>query len=508
MVNSKQLCLGGGLFLVTLPLLVNGQASVPATPPAKKFNSQPVGLQPDPTKDLPRCVTSAPDGYSGKGGCFVEIDRNNPASPTTLIVRGNNNVTIRVVHARGNEVITFTPVTTQVAPVDVAGTFLKNAITPLQGLVGSARVIPGPFALFRENAVPVVNNDPIAIGLNNSLKAVQKVLSDMADATAHLSCLEGYKVVVGTVGTYSCSSDTLTPDTFEEARQTTIEAMRNAAQATLPTATLKDLETQIAADVKTSSGMTGDDKTKLLAMDDIYQSTDTLLSSVISDTQKAQATMFETAQQLNATATAPQTAYFPIKQLGNYNSIVTIAAQEVISKTTTTLATVTINWQANHWIISTGIMFSSLKVQTFTAANLVKNGQPVLDATTQKNITVAQNSYTRPTVVVPLVMANYRLGFLSHFPLENKCPNHCAILLSGGVGLNVPQKNAEFAAGPSFQIGSVIVTPAFHIGRYTDLTNGIGVGTILGINPPSPLPTSSTWTTKFGIAVSWALPFQ
>lgn len=38
---------------------------------------------------------------------------------------------------------------------------------------------------------------------------------------------------------------------------------------------------------------------------------------------------------------------------------------------------------------------------------------------------------------------------------------------SGGVGLNVTQRDAEFGLGPSFQFGSVLLAVGTHIGRYT-----------------------------------------
>ncbi len=111
-------------------------------------------------------------------------------------------------------------------------------------------------------------------------------------------------------------------------------------------------------------------------------------------------------------------------------------------------------------------------------------------------------------MVFPLVMANYRLRHLSNYPWENKCPNHCAFLLSGGVGLNLTSKTTDFAAGPSFQIGEVLFTTAAHFGRESVLTSGVTVGSELGSSPPSPLPTANTWRTGFGFAVSYVLPFQ
>jgi hypothetical protein len=218
--------------------------------------------------------------------------------------------------------------------------------------------------------------------------------------------------------------------------------------------------------------------------------------------------LFEAAEALDSTADQPETVDFKIKWKSDYSSSIAVVGQEVISKSNTTLATVVINWRSNPWEISTGIMFSTLKNQTFSNVPVVTNGQTVTDTglPTGKALTTVKNTYTRPAVLLPMVMASYRLGFL-HWDWENRCPGHCGFLATGGVGLNVAPKTAEFAAGLSFQIGGVIFTAGPHVGRYTDLTQGVVVGSMLGTSPPTPLPTSSTWTTKLGFAVSYVLPF-
>jgi hypothetical protein len=464
-------------------------------------------------QDQGACFSSAPDGYRGKA-CTVTVDRDNPASPATLIVHGHTTVTIHLKDAHGNETVTFTPTTTKVAPADVAGTFFKNAVTPLQSLVMSLKEEQGgsigtDIAKFRK-LLATVSPPTIATQLNDVLGQVEAVLTSMSTTSAELACLEGYKVYQEP----ACTLMTIASGAYTMAKSRTVTDLVTAAKSVLPVDTLLDIEANIAADVKASDGMPVDTDAKIqartaaLQYDDLYTSIDKLAESVIGDIQMNQKAMLENAEQLGATVASPDTADFSIKQAGNYNSVVTIVTQEVMTKTPTTIATVTINWVSNPWEVSTGIMFSALKDQSFSNADLVKNGQSVLDPTTQKNLTVVQNTYTRPAVIFPMVMANARLGFLSNARWENACPNHCAFLLSGGIGLNLNQKDAEFAVGPSFQIGEIILGPVAHIGRYTDLTQGIGVGDQLGVSPPSPLPTATRWTAKLGFAVTYVLPWQ
>jgi len=89
---------------------------------------------------------------------------------------------------------------------------------------------------------------------------------------------------------------------------------------------------------------------------------------------------------------------------------------------------------------------------------------------------------------------------------ENKCPNGCSFLLTGGVGANLTSKTADFDTGISFQIGGVLITPTVHFGRDVRLSNGVTVGQELGPSPPNPLPTENHWVRKFGIGLSYTLP--
>jgi hypothetical protein len=457
------------------------------------------------------CPPSAPDGYHGGTSCTVTIDRNNPASPRTIVVRADTTVNIHLINARANEAIAFAPTTTGTPPVDVAATFLKSAITPLQSLVINQKTFLLTKSIELAGVVPPA--DPIATTLNALIDKLDDALGQMADASVLLSCLEGYRVRTGAAKSYFCTVAMLDSVTFPAAKNEAITSMLSAAKAPLPAASLQDVKKKIDDSVTASLALPVGNPTQTanrraaLAKDDVYLSTYNVLCAAITDTQKAQTTMLETAEQLSVLANAPPEATFPISRGKDYTATVTLVAQEVISKANVTVATVTINWQANQWAVSTGIMFSRLFSTTFSNGPLLVDGKPQFDAA-GKVLTVVQQSDTRPTVMFPAVLASYRIRYLSRYNWENQCPNHCGVLVTGGVGLNLSTKTAEFAVGPSFQFGSLILTPGWHIGRQAELAQGVTVGAQFGSNPPNPLPTSTSWTAKFGLAFSYVLPFQ
>lgn len=484
------------LVLISLPVLLILQS--------RNAIAQSVGPPVPPATSAPPCIPAAPDGYSGNA-CVVTIDRNNPASPAPMVVRGKTSITIRVINARWNETVVFTTTTSQVTAVDIAGTFFKNAISPLQALILAQQAHSRPF-------IAVV--DPIGVAQSSVRDKLNAVLAKLANATVALTCLETYKVLDTSKAQYVCNPNAnLDTATFDMAKTNAIQLMQDAATMTLPVAEYSAVDAKVTADQTASIALPETNaaeiaaKTAALEKDDRYSTNQALLKGVIADAQTTQKTMMETAQQLTNLGGSSTEATFTVQQSPKYNSTVTVAAQEVISKTSTALASVTISWQSNPWEVSTGILFSTRVGRSFTNAPLIVNGKPVLDSS-GKTLTVVTETDTRPVVVFPMVMANFRLRDLSHSAWENKCPNHCAFLLSGGVGLNLTTKTADFAVGPSFQIGEVLFTTAAHFGRESTLTNGVTVGSQLGSSPPNPLPTANKWTTGFGFVVSYVLPFQ
>jgi hypothetical protein len=191
----------------------------------------------------------------------------------------------------------------------------------------------------------------------------------------------------------------------------------------------------------------------------------------------------------------------------NVTGTISIVTQVPPLTTTTTVTAIPISSSLSHWLASTGVAFSFAGANSYSNTPLFANGKPVLDSN-GKPETVVTQTITRPTVVFPAVMGHYMIPWFNHWQWENSCPRHCGFLLSGGVGANLTasQKSADFLGGASFQLGSVLITPAAHVTWDVRLAQGVKVGDQLGSSPPSPLPTKRSVVTKFAIGISYVLP--
>ncbi|HWW88581.1 MAG TPA: hypothetical protein VNZ26_33535, partial [Vicinamibacterales bacterium] len=458
------------------------------------------------------CPISSPDGMFGTQSCVVTIDRDNPVPPPPITVHSRTTVTIHLINAHPNEYISFVETKTRTPPTDVATAGLKALLNPsiLPNAVLHSDVISTP-AYMAEKQVQEFfsSDDPLADELNAMIDTLNAAQASIGDALTRLSCLQAYKTITGTAGGLHCSPVSLSSATFTTAKGQTVTGMLQAAKAVLPIASQQFVDGQIKdAITKAPSIDDATSRQKALELQDRYASTNTLIGNVIQDAQKTQASLLESADKLATLANYPEEATFDTTSNRGYTSTsVVINAQDVISQTAAQITTVAVTWQSNAWEISTGVMFSALPQSTFSNAPLVTNGQPQLDAN-GKNLTYVQQTNARPGVLFPIVMASWRVGFLSNFAWENRCPNHCAFLVTGGIGLNLKTTTAEFAIGPSFQFGGILLTPALHLGRSPHLTQGLYPNIQLGSSPPDPLPTETRWIGKFGIAATYVVPFS
>jgi hypothetical protein len=152
-------------------------------------------------------------------------------------------------------------------------------------------------------------------------------------------------------------------------------------------------------------------------------------------------------------------------------------------------------------------MFSFMPRRTFSTPQIFDvNGKPTTDS--DGNSTIVTEVDAKPTVLLPMVMLSYRIPGLSNYDWENNCPNHCAFLVSGGIGLNTSNTTAEYAVGLSFQVGSLLLTGAWHIGWDTKLDQGVQLHQKFGAMPPT-LPIKTFWSiTHGGIVISYVLPLS
>ena len=453
--------------------------------------------------DMPACVPVAQSGYRG-GECVLKIDRQNPTSPPALIVPPNTTVYVEIVNTRWNETVLFSVATTHTTPPDIAAAALKGAISPLQSLVLAQKTVVGYEAALVKPATIADEQKAIA----DTLTDIQK---DIRRGAAALTCLAAYQSLQAD---YSCSQGKLlTPQTFDSEKQAAINLANYGAARPLPLVELKDLDTKVgnflasclANAAKEPADKKDETERNCRSDADLYVSNQAKLNGAVGDIQKAQAALLVSVQALTAWPGTPPVVAYKFTSSPLNNMVVTVSGQEVVNKTSSPIASVTINCQATHWVVSAGILFSNLKFHTFTNSPVIVNGQPVLDPT-GKTLTRVTRSDTSPAVAAPELLVSYRISPLSRFGWENKCPNGCSFLLTGGIGANLTSKTADFDTGISFQIGGVLITPTVHFGRDVRLSNGVTVGQELGPSPPSPLPTENHWVRKFGIGLSYTLP--
>jgi hypothetical protein len=475
----------------TIALLLCLQDRVTAQAPAK-----PSPPDTPATKQSDSKTTTCDGHFSGKS-CDVVIDRTDPASPNKIVVPSRTKVTIWLKNARINEAVAFTPKTTQTPPPNVAETFLKAAIEPAKSTLFHVNgVTPPPPPPLPTHDVP--DKDPITTSLDTAEDELAAALRSLNDARTFLSCLQAYRSTLGESGARYCDSQTLlNDDSFGDAKTRAIAAMNAAGAAALPFAILQDTAERIKTAIANASKIAGDkERLDKLRIADQQLSRQTVITTAIDDAQKAQSALRTTVARLRAMPSLAQDPSFAMTEANNYNSSIDISAQETIGGEKTSLATVSIVWQSSPWAVSTGIMFSGLENRTYANVAMFENGAPKVNEA-GKTLTSVQETIKRPAVVFPIVMLHY------------KVPGASWLMASGGIGLNLATTTAEFVVGPSAKVFGLTFSPLAHFGRETSLAAGLKPGDQLGVDPPAP-PTDTYWTKKpkFGVAISYALPFS
>ena len=476
-------------------------------------------LQPQTAFSQPDCVTNALSGYKG-GECIVHIDRKNVSSRPGIIVPRGTKVTIELDNTRWDETIQFNPVTAQNADQDILSALIKSILPSLSVLAASQT----PAHSLADRA----KTDPDVSLQDEILKQLTTAALKINNANTDLTCFETYKELVPTIKdmAHACS---LTPlngplqanvppsnppavDTFNPAKTALIKTLRDAATAPLPVDTETEVDADIAARLSLCKPKQSPDPdpastASCYAALSPLQSAQDRYKQIVTALEKIQVALQTDVMTLEAWPGTAPTQRWSVTQQYNRTSNVTIVATEIVLGTPATLGTVSVTWQSQPFVLSTGILLSTLTNRAYAISQVVKNGVPQPDPSAPtKYLTQITESDVRPSIVFPMVYGSYRVGWLSRSNWENHCPNHCAFLFSGGMGANLTGKTAEFGFGPSAQIGGVLFTVAAHVGRESRLTNGYYVGEQLGSNPPSALTTENKWITHLAFSVSYVIP--
>src|SRR5260221_694300 len=330
---------------------------------------------PPATKDVPGCISNAQSGYKEKK-CVVYINRLAPVSPPTLVVPKDTTVYVVLYNTHWNEAVTFTSAAAKTTTPDVAAAALKNAATPLQSLVTTVVKTPKPGAAFALEYVP---------------SDISKQQSDLADrlnilqsrinhANAAMNCLSNYEQLTEKVvdvtshlpTKYSCSQENLVnPTSFFALKQGVIDEANGIAREPLPTIEDKRMDDAVTAFIGTCVKNDQPFTTPCKKDGDAYLSNQALLDSALTAVQSAQGTLTQSVRILDAWPGTPDNVAYQVVSAKWTNVVLTITGQEIVNKVASSIATVTINTQANPWVISAGLGFSNLTYHTFTAAPVI-----------------------------------------------------------------------------------------------------------------------------------------
>jgi len=439
-------------------------------------------------------------GLKPSGVCYWDIDRAAELAPPPLSVHAGTRIVVRIMNPRQNETIVPAVVFAKIVPPSPGNDILKNAVNPLQAITltptNRAFVASSSNSCFDTPFKAEACVDWLAGEVNRQQSIINK-------ANAALACIESYQVPVPTVAVpgYTCSTAKMIgsdqpskEDTsFKHQREIVMEAMKGAQKLQAPLAELAALDAFL-----TDKGTSKKDYAAEI-------DNEGLLKNAVSAIQTAQATLQQSFGLLQGMldSVPSQFYYYDVPRLSVATA--TITGTEVISKTSSTIATWTATSNSYNLVLSAGLGFSNLVNRSYSVTPQFQNGMAVLDPNGNA-ISVITETDNRMSVVAPEVMGSYVIPGLRKF--SSSCSIGCSLLVSGGIGANLTTKTADFDTGISLRLWDILLTPAVHWGRETRLSDGFTVGTQLGANAPSSLPTHTTWVKKFAFTLTYVIPLS
>ena len=427
------------------------------------------------------------------GDCVIIIDRENPSSPLPVRAWPESKVTVRVTK-RPLEKIQFDATFTDIPKVDPFVAIFGSFLTPLKAVTFLTRTSTNDARLLNEFAV-----DDLLIRIDKIQKAtsqeLERLKSGLDNAGNQLRQLQEKK------------AGTWTREEVRVARDALILLIKGTATTpgvglqTPVTGNMQVLREQLDTAIKEFAKISNPSQELTNLLNEVVANQARLEESFKS-VQASQATLLQAANilerlDINNLQTYDEQTFSSTARDVDRSATIKVSAQDLISKATTNLVTVTIIWGSTHWEMSAGVLFSALINRSFQNTPIIIDGQPSTDPAGKINTVVTETS-TRPTVV-PIFFAHYRLVEAS------RSGRRLALLLSGGIGINPYSATADFGAGLTFSYRNFMLTPLLHFGRDLRLTNGLTVGDELGSSPPA-LTTERYWVRKFGVAISYRLP--
>jgi hypothetical protein len=449
------------------------------------------------------------------GVCYWDIDRAAEVAPPALVVHAGTRIFVRIRHLRPNESVIPAVVFAKIVPPSPGNDVLKNAVNPLQTITltpvshVNAYSATG-FSGSCNTASPLFDADACQAQLVANINSIQ---ASVNHATAALACLESYQVATRSdppepilpkpTDAYTCSpanminpdqSDPAKPDSFAYQKNTVVIPVIQGALATLTPTLIAFNRLDIFMNL---------DKNKSNYPAQIAR--DGEIKNAISAIQTAQGTLQQAYLALLSIPNSVPSLFYYLDVPHLTTATVTITGTELVSKTSSSIATWTASATSYNIVFSAGLGFSNLVYRTYASTPQVVNGVPVLNSSGNA-LSIVTETDSKLSVVAPEILGSYVIPGLRRF--DSACSFGCSLLVSAGVGANLTTKQADFDTGISLRLVDFMVTPAVHFGRESRLIDGITVGSQLGANAPSTLPTQNKWVRKFSIVFTYVIPLS
>lgn len=438
--------------------------------------------------------------------CTVVVDREALVTPLPVRLWSEAPVIIRVPR-RPLEEIQFDVTFVETLPADVLGAVFGQLITPIRSFVGSARLTPPP----PPNGESI-EDDLRAI--HEDQKKLQKVLEAFdIDIKASAEKLKTFrKLPAGTWNgnhvrefrkEFSCrvqgqpAPEKSPCEPFEAENGHTPQPVGRQ----LPLGQLDVLDRRIKAALDKTAALEPEDREDLAPLVDDVVASQAALRASIAAVGTARTALIDAAKFVNDIDIA-KVQNFQEHPIGGFSSrtsrtgTIKITAQDLLTKTTSNVATVVVHWGATHWEISTGAIFSSLPSRKFDNAQIIQDGKPQLDSAGKINTRVTETQ-TKP-MIVPIVLVHYRLAE----GVPSRLSQRFAVLLTGGIGVNPYSTTADLVGGATFAYRGLMISALAHRTRDLRLTNGLTVGAELGSAPPT-LSSERFWSTTFALGITY-----
>jgi hypothetical protein len=429
------------------------------------------------------------------GACTVTINRESPSTPQPFLMTGHAPITISI-RKRPFDKIEVKSTFTDVTPVDPLAAII-GAFAPTFGSVIAATDKTSAFTSseFKGINPPAPKHPKLWLDLEwiDSRQADAK--TTLATATAAL------EKAADALATFAGQpAGTWTPVTLQQAAGEVIASLLQGEDVSVPSGVVAALGESVAAARKSYAGLgaaappvTDKDLSEMGRMLNGVEAHQALLDASAKSlvaTQDAIRNARVILEKINASSASREKALLfsqtiDTNRRGPARSVKsTITLTDMLSKDKTDLGSISASWNSTRWELSAGTVFSARPITSYGVAN-----------------SVITESNTRP-MVVPFALAHYNLW-------ETTAGRYrVALLASGGMGVNVNTKSADFGYGLSLGYRGVYLSALNHKARETVLSGGLVTGQTVASSVTT-VPTELKWKSRprLGIALTLRVPF-